>query len=614
MASVMGGLAAEAYDRNYRDRELVRRIIGYFRPQGRTMLLVALMVLIQSLADAGTPIIISRGINSLGQNPTLPALMLLAGGALLLGVLAWSTNFVRQKYTARAVSNVVLRLRKDAFDSLMQRDLSFYDSNPLGKIISRVTSDTEDFADLVTLTMGLLSQVLLVAIFAVVLLLIDWRLALIALAIVPVVFAVALSYRHFARRNMRKAARMTATVNNIIQETISGIAVAKNFRQEQAIYDDFNATNRQAYSVLLFANLSINTIFSVLDMIGGIGIASIIYFGGMQVLNGTVSIGGWYLFVQGMAIFLSPVASVAAFWSQFQHGLAASERVFGLIDTESKVIQSDQQPVERLDGQVEFRNVRFGYKAGEVVLPNFSLLIPAGQTVALVGHTGAGKSSLGRLLARFYEFQDGSILVDGRDIRTLDERQYRRCLGIVPQVPLLFSGTVADNIRYGRPEASAAEVEHAARMIGGGAWLANLSKGLATPVGERGSQLSMGQRQLVALARVLLQNPAICILDEPTASIDLFTEAQVQEGLDVVLEGRTSIVIAHRLSTIQDADRIIVMREGQIIEEGTHTALIAGGGHYAELYDTYFRHQSLDYIEHVGQYSASVAARDSSMA
>jgi ATP-binding cassette, subfamily B, bacterial len=608
MGSIMGGLLAEEYDRNYSDRELVRRIISYFKPQSRPMIVVAVMVLVQSLADTGTPIVISRGINALEQNPTLSGLMLLAAGALLLGILAWSTNFVRQVYTARAVSNVVLALRKHAFDALMRRDLSFYDTNPLGKIISRVTSDTEDFADVVTLTMNLLSQLLLVVIFAGVLLAINWRLALIAIVIVPVVFTVALSYRRFARRNMQRASRMTANVNNIIQETISGIAVAKNFRQEQAIYDDFSATNRQAYRVLLFSNLSVNTIFSVLDMIGGIGIASVVYFGGIQVLGGTVSLGDWYLFVQSMAIFLSPVASVAAFWSQFQQGLAASERVFALIDTEPKVIQTDQQSVERLDGQVEFRHVRFGYKTGEVVLPDFSLLIPAGQTVALVGHTGAGKSSIGRLLARFYEFQDGSILVDGRDIRTLDEQQYRRCLGIVPQVPLLFSGTVADNIRYGRPEASDAEVERVAHMIGDGAWLANLAKGLATSAGERGLYLSMGQRQLVALARVLLQNPAVCILDEATASIDLFTEAQLQEGLDRVLEGRTSIVIAHRLSTIWNADRIIVMREGQIIEEGTHATLMADGGHYAELYNTYFRHQSLDYIEQVGQYRTRVPA------
>jgi ABC-type multidrug transport system fused ATPase/permease subunit len=236
------------------------------------------------------------------------------------------------------------------------------------------------------------------------------------------------------------------------------------------------------------------------------------------------------------------------------------------------------------------------------VLPDFSLDVPAGQTLAVVGHTGAGKSSLVRLITRFYEFQGGRLLIDGRDIRTFDLSQYRRQIGLVPQSPFLFSGTVADNIRYGRPEADDGTVQLAALKLGGGEWVQDLPDGLQTDVGERGARLSLGQRQLVALARVLLQDPSIFILDEATASVDPFTEAQIQEGLDVVMRDRTSIIIAHRLSTVRSADRIIVMRAGQIIEEGDHRALMARAGHYAELYNTYFRHQSLEYIEQVGAY------------
>jgi ABC-type multidrug transport system fused ATPase/permease subunit len=313
------------------------------------------------------------------------------------------------------------------------------------------------------------------------------------------------------------------------------------------------------------------------------------------VLDGAVTAGAWYLFVQSIQVFWFPLTSIASFWSQLQLGLAAGERIFALIDAEPRVKQIDAQPVPALRGQIEFRAVDFRYTEQETVLSGFNLTIAAGETVALVGHTGAGKSTLGKLVARYYEFQGGQILIDGQDIRTFDLSEYRRHLGVVPQTPFLFDGTVADNIRYAQPDASDDEVAEVARRVGGGDWLDVLPEGLQTPVGEQGRGLSLGQRQLVALARVLLQNPSIIILDEATASVDPLTEAQIQEGLDIVMENRTSIVIAHRLSTIRYVDRIIVLHKGQIVEEGSHDGLMAQGGQYAHLYNTYFRHQSPDY-------------------
>jgi ABC-type multidrug transport system fused ATPase/permease subunit len=608
MGFIMDGLDAEEYDRTYSDKLLVRRVLGYFRPHLGIMILVAAMIVLNSLADIALPLLIARGVDAvIGDTFSWTAALIFMGALLLTGALAWIFNFIRQTYSARAVGDVVLQLRLDAFKAVMQRDMSFYDENPSGKIVSRVTSDTEDFSTVVTLTLNLLSQLLLVVLVAGVLFYINVRLALLALAIAPIIFIVALAFRRIARETQRRSQRARGVVNSLVQESISGIAIAKNFRQEQAVYDQFRVVNEQSYQVNLRSGLVFSFIFPILGVIASLGTALIVYFGGLQVLGGSVSAGQWYLFVQSIAIFWFPLTSIASFWSQFQQGLSASERVFALIDAEPRVVQTDDKPVTHLDGRIEFRDVDFRYSDQQSVLRHFNLTIPAGQTIALVGHTGAGKSTLGRLVARFYEFQSGQILIDGQDIRSFDLNEYRRRLGVVPQAPFLFSGTVAENIRYARPGASDEEVAEVARRVGGGDWIEALPDGLESQVGEDGRGLSLGQRQLVALARVLLQAPAILILDEATASVDPLTEAQIQEGLDVVLAKRTAIVIAHRLSTIRNADRIIVLRQGEIVEEGDHASLLRAGGHYADLYNTYFRHQSPDYVPGSGFVHVAVA-------
>jgi ABC-type multidrug transport system fused ATPase/permease subunit len=596
MGFLMDGLEAEGYDRSYTDRQLLGRIYDYFRPHLPTMGFVATMIMLDSLMSAALPILIARGLDTIAIDRSWQNAGLLITAILASGALAWTFNFFRQWWTARTVGDVVLELRQDAFDAVMARDMSFYDEYPTGKIVSRVTSDTQDFANVVTLTLNLISQVLLVAIIFGVLFFINTRLALIAAAIAPVIVIIALGFRRLARRTTQQARRVLAEVNAKVQETVSGIGVAKAFRQEETIYQEFNQVNAQSYHINLRQGFVFSGIFPLLNAVAGIGTALIVYFGGMSVLDGQVSPGDWFLFVESINLFWFPLTGIASFWSQFQLGMSASERVFALIDADPRVVQLDDRPADNLRGRIEFRNVSFRYTEQEQVLRHFNLVIPAGQTVALVGHTGAGKSSLGKLVARFYEFQNGQILIDDQDIRTFDLASYRRRLGIVPQTPFLFSGTVADNIRYARPDASDDEVCAVAAQIGGGDWLHALENGLETDVGEEGRGISMGQRQLVALARVLMQDPAIVVLDEATASVDPLTEAQIQEGLDVVLADRTALVIAHRLSTIRAADRIIVLRKGEIIEEGDHDTLMTAGGHYAELYNTYFRHQSPDYV------------------
>ncbi|OLC63176.1 MAG: ABC transporter [Ktedonobacter sp. 13_1_40CM_4_52_4] len=595
MGFIMDGLDEETYDRKYDDRQLVARIIGYFRPQLQMMLFVALLVVLTSLMDTAFPILIARSLDTLTTTQSAQSTVLLVVIILITGVLSWTFNFLRQRYTARSVGNVVLALQQDAFAAIVARDMSFYDEYPSGKIVSRVTSDTEKFATVVTLTLNLLSQLLLFFLIAAVLFYINARLALLALTITPAIVAIALGFRWIARRTTRRSQRSLARVNANVQEAISGITVAKNFRQEQNMYDAFKKVNQQSYYVNVRSGFVYNGVFPLLFLVANVGTTIVIYFGGLNVLNGTISAGEWFLFVQSIGILWFPLTSIASFWSQFQLGLSASERVFALIDAEPRVRQIDHQPVPRLEGRIEFKDIFFQYTEQQTVLAGFNLVINAGETVALVGHTGAGKSSLGKLVARFYEFQGGELLIDGHDIRTFDLQAYHRQLGVVPQVPFLFSGTVADNIRYARPEASDEEVDEVAQYIGWGDWLEALPDGLNTEVGEEGKALSMGQRQLVALARVLLQDPSIIVFDEATASVDPLTEAQIQEGLDLVLENRTAIVIAHRLSTIRHANRIIVLSRGKIVEEGNHDALIAQGGHYAQLYNTFFRHQSPDY-------------------
>src|SRR5579859_3077800 len=595
MGFIMDGLDAEAYDRSYKDGQLIGRIVDYFRPRMGVVIFVTVLVVCSSLLDTAYPLLLSRIIDTMVLSKAMQTALPLIGFVLLSSILSWTCNMFRQWYTARAVGDVVLQLRKDAFSSVMDRDMSFFDEFVSGKIVSRVTSDTESFATVVTLAVNLLSQVLLFLLIAAILLVRNWHLALLALSIIPAIVAVALGFRYLARKATQRSQRSLARVNANVQEVISGITVAKNFRQEQNMYDAFKKVNDQSYYVNVRSGFLYNGVFPVLVTIASIGTTIVVYFGGSNVLNHSISAGDWFLFVQSIGLLWFPVTSIASFWSQFQLGLSASERVFALLDAEPRVRQVDQQPVGRLAGKIEFKDFFFSYDDRQNVLTDFNLTIKAGETMAFVGHTGAGKSSIAKLVARFYEFQGGQLLIDGRDIRSLDLHEYRRHVGIVPQVPFLFSGTVADNIRYARPTATDEEVAAVAQRIGNGDWIEALPEGLETVVGEAGKALSMGQRQLVALARVLLQDPSIIILDEATASVDPLTEAQIQEGLDIVLSDRTAILIAHRLSTIRHADRIIVLDRGRIVEEGSHDMLMRQGGHYAHLYNTYFRHQSPDY-------------------
>ena len=597
MGFIMDGLEAEDYDRTYTDTELVIRIIGYFRPHMWKMITVALVVFLSSVMHLLLPIIVSLALDQLQFTPeqfdAIGVAIILAATASV----AWVANLVQQWLSSETVGDVTLELRENAFQAVTERDMSFYDQYPTGKIVSRVLSDTQAFSETVRLSINLMSRLLMVVLLMIYLFTVNVQMALIVVAIMPLIMYTALKFRNVARRTVTDSRRQLATVNAHIQESISGIAVAKAFRREQMIYEEFSAVNQESYRVEKINGFVFGAIFPILVTIAGLGVAAVVWFGINLAQQSVLTAGEWFLFIQGMGLVWFPLTSIASFWSQFQLGLAAGERVFALLDAEALVKQKADEPVAAVKGEIEFVDMDFHYITGEPVLEQFSLKIRPGETLALVGHTGSGKSSIAKLINRFYEYQNGDLLIDGRDIRYFNLSSYRSQLGVVTQTPFLFDGTVMDNIRYGKPEASDQDVIDIAYKVGRGDWLVSLQEGLQTEVGERGGNLSMGQRQLVAIARVLLQDPAIFILDEATASVDPLTETLIQEGLDTLMGYRTSIVIAHRLSTIQHADRIIVLDHGEIIEAGTHDQLMVAGGHYANLYDSYFRHQSLEYIE-----------------
>lgn len=597
------GLDQEGYDRQYSDRQLVRRMASYFQYHKTRLVVVLALLIFIALAGAAGPIIVSRGVDFLGKNIDNRGILLLCGLILFTGVASWAANWLRRRLVVRIIADIILKLRTEAFQAATGHDLSFYDEVSSGKVVSRITTDTNDFGQTVVLITDLFSQFTQAIILGVVMIQIDLRLSMYLFVFLPLVFLVAVGFRRVARVVTRSGMRAMANVNSTIKETVSGISIAKNFRQEKLVFEEFDLANRRSYAVNVRRGMVLAAVFPTLNALGGVGTAMLVYLGGLSATAGAVTAGAWYLFIQGLDRFFFPVLNLSSFWAQVQSGLSAAERVFALIDAEPAVKQINRLPAPGLRGDIQFKHLNFSYKTGEQILENFNLHIHPGETIALVGHTGAGKTSIAKLIARFYEFQSGELLIDGLDIRSFDLHSYRQQLGIVSQVPFLFSGTVAENICYACPrDITAQEVDVLVSQIGDGEWLDSLPKGIDTEVGERGARLSMGQRQLVSLLRVLVHRPAIFILDEATASVDPFTEWQIQQTLSMILEKTTSILIAHRLSTVRAADRILVLDHGKIIEEGDHEKLLSMGGHYAELYNTYFRHQSLEYIENARKY------------
>ncbi|MFX0124630.1 MAG: ABC transporter ATP-binding protein [Candidatus Hodarchaeota archaeon] len=591
------GLFSEKREREYSDRELFTRYARRIVPFKKSVTLISLFILISTAADIIIPLIVGFAVDEL-ENPNRDFSLVAVSGVvyLVLSTTIWVMFSLRRREIGNFLPYFLENLRMDIFDQLQEQDMSFYDKHLSGSLNSRVSNDALDFGNTTILLADTLGNFLVSIVTFAILFWLNPTLALITLAGVPFLFVLMFSLRKLARIVSRAYRRSIGNINNAMVESIEGIQVCKSYGQEATVSEQFHETNKEYFRTAYRLTAVTHVWRAILETITALILVIIVYLGGQLIVQEISTTAIILMFILYIQRFFRPIMILATFFPELSAGMAAYERILDILDSEPKVKQNlNSLDIEELGGEIVFEDVDFRYGDGDWVFKGFNLRIAKGEKLAVVGHTGAGKSSLVNLLARFYEFQGGSIKIDGIDIRDLRLDTYRRNLGMVQQDVFLFSGTIEENIRYGRRDASKEDLWNAIKAVHAEELIEYLYDGVQTQVGERGGGLSAGQKQLISFARALLTDPKILILDEATSSVDAYTEAIIQEALEVLLENRTSIIIAHRLSTILNADRIIVMEKGQIIEEGTHESLLTQGGKYGQLYKQYYEHQSLDW-------------------